>query len=149
MTNAITRRVLVVAAAVAVALALWGVFRLVGVDLTLKEDAPSDELTATDVVVATVLAGLAALAVQGTMSHFGVARYWPVVGSTALSISMIGPGWLAEEESLLPLIAMHFAVAIVLIMGFSRFIGYCEEEMAEEEPAAAQRRSGYPHGRLN
>jgi hypothetical protein len=148
MTNAIARRVLVIAAAVAVALALWGVFRLVEVDLTLKEDAPSGEVAAADVLVATLLAGLAAWAVHGALVHYGTGRYWPVVGSTALSISMIGPGWFAEEESILPLVAMHFAVAIVLIMGFSRFVGLCEPEI-EEEPAPVQRRTGYPHGRLN
>ena len=50
----------VVAAAVVTALVGWAVIRLLGVDLTLKADAGMSQVGAVDVLLASLVAGLAA-----------------------------------------------------------------------------------------
>ena len=52
----------VVAAAMATALVAWAVIRLLGVDLTLKEGAAMSQVGAVDVLLASLVAGLAAWA---------------------------------------------------------------------------------------
>jgi Family of unknown function (DUF6069) len=49
-------------------------------------------------------------------------RWWPFIGSTALAISINGPSYLADGISTVALICLHFVVAVVLIMGFMRFV---------------------------
>jgi len=54
------------------------------------------------------------------MARRGAARWWPLVGSTALAVSVIGPTWLADGLAAVVLIGMHVAVGAVLIAGFGR-----------------------------
>jgi hypothetical protein len=109
----------VVAAAIAVALAIWTLARLLDVELTVGEGADASQVGATDVLVTALLAGLAAWGVHALLVRRGAARWWPFVGSTALAISVVGPSWLADGMAAVVLIAMHLAVGAVLIAGFA------------------------------
>jgi hypothetical protein len=44
---------------------------------------------------------------------------WAFVGSTALSVSIVGPVWLADGASSVALIALHVVTAVVVIVGFA------------------------------
>jgi hypothetical protein len=58
----------VVAAGVATALVAWAVIRLLGVDLTLKEGAAMSQVGAVDVLLASLVAGLAAWGVYAPLA---------------------------------------------------------------------------------
>jgi hypothetical protein len=118
--GSLRRRAGVLAAAAAVALALWSLARLLGVELTVGKGHDASPVGAADVLVAALLAGLAAWGVQTLLARRRAAGWWPFVGSTALSISIIGPTWLADGAASVVLIGMHFAVGLVLIAGFTR-----------------------------
>lgn len=45
--------------------------------------------------------------------------WWGFIGSTALSVSTIGPGYFADGASLVALLGLHFLVAITVITGFA------------------------------
>jgi uncharacterized protein DUF6069 len=110
----------VVAAAAVVALAIWAVVRLLGVDLTVRIGQDSSEVGPLDVLVTTVLAGLAAWGVHRVLARRArTARWWPFVGSTAIAVSMIGPSYLADGAAAVALISMHIAVGVVLVWGFA------------------------------
>jgi uncharacterized protein DUF6069 len=73
-----------------------------------------------DVVVATVVAGLAAWGVHRLLARSPrTARWWPFVGSTALAVSITGPSYLADGAAAVALIGMHLAVGAVLIKGLA------------------------------
>jgi hypothetical protein len=122
MTDSTIRHLAVVVLAILTGLAVWGVARLIGVELDLKDGAPSDQVGAIDVLVTTFLVSLAAWAVHAALVSRHLAWHWPLVGSTVLSISIIAPVWLADGDAAVALIAMHFAVGFVLITGFGRFV---------------------------
>jgi hypothetical protein len=111
----------VVAVAVIVALAIWALARLLGVELTVGNGQHASQVGAVDVLVAALLAGLAAWGARALLARHGADRAWPMVGATALGISYIGPSYLADGLSALVLSGMHLAVGLVLIAGFSRF----------------------------
>jgi Family of unknown function (DUF6069) len=111
-----------VAAALVVALAIWALARLLGVDLIVGKGPDATTVGAADVLVTVVLAGLAAWVVQELLARRGAAGWWPFVGSTALAISIIGPTWLADGMASVVLIGMHLAVGFVLIAGFNRSV---------------------------
>jgi Family of unknown function (DUF6069) len=113
----------VVAAGVAVGLLLWAVWRLAGVDLTVRSGGQVSQVGAGSVLVTTVVAGLAAWAVYALLSRRPrPARWWPFVGSTAIAVSIIGPSYLAVGIAAVALISMHLAVGVVLTFGFTRFV---------------------------
>jgi Family of unknown function (DUF6069) len=112
----------VVAAALVVALGIWTLARLLGVDLIVGKGPDATTVGAVDVLVTVVLAGLAAWMVQKLLARRGAAGWWPFVGSTALAISIIGPTWLADGMASVVLIGMHLAVGFVLIAGFNRSV---------------------------
>jgi hypothetical protein len=105
-----------------VALAIWALARLLGVDLIVGKGSDATTVGAVDVLVTVVLAGLAAWMVQRLLARRGAAGWWPFVGSTALAISIIGPTWLADGMASVVLIGMHLAVGFVLIAGFNRSV---------------------------
>jgi hypothetical protein len=119
MTTVRRSSVAVVAAAMAVALAIWALARLLDVELTVGRGADTSQVGAADVLVAALVAGLAAWGVQALLARRGAARWWPFVGSTALAVSVAGPSWLADGVAAVVLIAMHLAVGAVLIAGFA------------------------------
>jgi Family of unknown function (DUF6069) len=112
----------IVAAALVVALAIWALARLLGVELTVGQGDQARLVGAADVLVTVVLAGLAAWGVQVLLARRRAAGWWPFVGSTALAISIIGPTWLADGAASVVLIGMHLAVGFVLIAGFNRSV---------------------------
>jgi FtsH-binding integral membrane protein len=112
----------VVAAAMAAALVAWAVIRLLGVDLTLKDSAAISQVGGVDVLLASLVAGLAAWGVYALLARWRRTRWWPFVGSTALAISMTGPSYLADGISAVALICLHVIVGVVLIMVFMRFV---------------------------
>lgn len=110
----------IIAAGVAVALAAWGIVEILGIELETGRGDDTSNVGPADVAIAALVAGVGAWLVHGLLARMHVrAMWWPIVGTTVLAISMNGPSWLAEGEALVALVAMHFAVAIVLIMGFS------------------------------
>ena len=110
------------AAALVVALAIWALARLLGVDLIVGKGQDARLVGAVDVLVTVMLAGLAAWTVEKLLARRGAAGWWPFVGSTALAISIIGPTWLADGMASVVLIGMHLAVGLVLIAGFNRSV---------------------------
>jgi Family of unknown function (DUF6069) len=113
--------VILAAAAAVVALAIWSAARLLGVELTVGRGADPSQVGPVDVLVATVLAGLLAWGTHSLLARTPrTARWWPVVGSTAIAISLTGPTYLADGASAVALITMHVAVGAVLISGFAR-----------------------------
>jgi hypothetical protein len=111
-----------VAAASLVALVIWGLARMLGVELTAGKGDRASLVGADNVLVAVLLAGVAAWAVQRFLARRGAAGWWPFVGSTALAISIIGPAWLADGLASVVLIGMHLAVGVVLIIGFNQHV---------------------------
>jgi uncharacterized protein DUF6069 len=144
MTSSAARHVPVIAVAVLAAFIVWGISQLAGVELTLKDDAPSDEVGLVDVLATAAIAGLGAWAVHAALVRLNLTGIWPFIGSTALAISMIGPTWLADGESAVALIAMHLAVGFTLIAGFS--VTTARSQMQDEgQEARSSRRPGYPN----
>jgi hypothetical protein len=121
-TTTVRRRIGVVAAAVIVALAIWALARMLGVELTVGKGQDTSQVGAFEVLAAALLAGLAAWGVQRLLARRRAAGWWPFVGSTALAISISGPTWLADGVAAVVLIGMHLAVGVVLIAGFSRAV---------------------------
>jgi hypothetical protein len=111
-----------VAAATVIALAIWALARMLGVEVTVGRGPDATPVGAADVLVTVVLAGLAAWGVQTLLARRRAAGWWPFVGSTALAISIIGPTWLADGVAGVVLIGMHLAVGLVLIAGFHRSV---------------------------
>jgi Family of unknown function (DUF6069) len=120
--QATTRSLAVVAAGMAAGLVVWAVVRLLGVDLTVESGSGTTQVDVVDVLVATLVAGLAAWGVFALLLRRRRARWWPFVGSTALAISMLGPSYLADGISAVSLICMHIIVGVVLITGFMRAV---------------------------
>jgi hypothetical protein len=119
LQNSWVRSLGVVAAGVAVALVVYGLLRLAGVDMWYDKD-DQNPIGVADVIVASLVGGLAAWAVNALLIRIGHPRWWPFVGSTALAISMLGPSYMSDGSSAMALMCLHFAVAIVLIWGFAK-----------------------------
>lgn len=110
---------LVIAAAVVIALAVWALVQLLGLDPVVGRGGGTTPVTTVDVVLATIVAGLGAWAVYALLRRTRrAAWWWPFIGTTALSISTAGPSWLADGTSAVTLTCLHFAVGVVLITGF-------------------------------
>jgi hypothetical protein len=105
-----------------VALTIWELARMLGVELTVGKGDQASLVGAADVLATVLLTGLAAWLVQRLLARRGAAGWWPFVGSTALAISIIGPTWLADGAASVLLIGMHLAVGLVLIAGFNRSV---------------------------
>jgi len=84
----------VIGAEIMVALTAWALVTALGVELTVGKGADASHVGLVDVLAAALLAGLAAWWVQRLLARREIARWWPFVGTTALSVSVIGrPGW--------------------------------------------------------
>lgn len=137
MGRTIAARFSVTMIALAAALAVWGVAKLAGLDLELKDGAPIDSVEMGDVITAVVLGGVLASLVYAGISRLGWTGWWPFAGSTALAISMIGPSYYADGADAMALMAMHFAAGIVIIAGFARVLesDWCCERPSRSTPA--------------
>lgn len=132
----------VIAAAVAVALVVYGLIRWLWVTPVAEMGGENEVVGWAYVVIVTILAGLVAWVVALLLKRAGKARWFPAVGSTALAISIIGPSYQADGSSAVALIVLHFAVAIVLIVGLTRVIlppGWWEQSHQANEPSSLSR----------
>jgi hypothetical protein len=112
----------VILGAAVVALAIWAVARLLGVELTVGKGVDPSQVGPVDVLVATLAAGLLAWAAHSLLARSPrTARWWPFIGSTGIAVSITGPNYLADGAAAVVLIIMHLAVGFVLIWGFARF----------------------------
>ena len=108
----------VVALAAAAALVIWAVARLLGVEVDVELGGEVRQVGPVDILAATILAGLAAWVVHSLLARTPrTARWWPLVGSTAIALSMLGPSYLSDGAPTVALIAMHLAVGAILIKG--------------------------------
>lgn len=115
-----TSAALVIVAAEAAALATWVIVQLAGVDPVADRGGQAVPVTIGDVGVAALVAGLAAWAVRELMRRRGRATWWPLVGSTLLAVSILGPAYQADGASAVALIGLHVIVGAVLIVGLAR-----------------------------
>lgn len=113
------RRLITVALAPTAALIAWAVVRLIGIDLVVSTG--SGTVGPVDVLVAALLGALGAWVVVRLLERRSSRPrlWWSIIGSTALSVSIIGPSWLADGASSVSLIGLHVVTAIVVISGFA------------------------------
>lgn len=125
MTDRTRRRIATVVLAPAAALIAWAGIRLAGVDLAVS--AGDGTVGAADVAVAALLGALGGWFVVRLLERHGRRPWfwWPVIGSTALAVSTIGPAYLADSTTAIALTALHFVTAIVVISGFAATLPAC------------------------
>jgi hypothetical protein len=119
MTQHTPHRIATVVLAPLAALLGWAVIRLLGIDLVVS--AGTGTVGPLDVVVAALAGALGGWFVVRLLErHTAHPRgWWAFIGSTALSVSIIGPSYFADGASAVALMALHFVVAIVVITGFA------------------------------
>jgi hypothetical protein len=120
MKSSIRRNAAVIASGVLVALGVWALAKLIGVDPTVGKGSDASPVVASEVALAALVAGLGGWSVHSFLERRRLVGWWPFTGSTTLAISMIGPSYLSDGASAMALMSMHFAVGIVLIWGFMR-----------------------------
>ena len=90
-----------VAAAMIVALAIWTLARLLGVELTVGDGQDATHVSAADVVVTALLAGLGGLGVRAQLARRGpigsgqlsAAPRWRSLSSDRSGLPMAWPAW--------------------------------------------------------
>jgi FtsH-binding integral membrane protein len=124
MTNRTRRRIATVALAPAAALAAWALIRLIGVDLVVS--VGNGKVGPGNVVVAALLGALLGWSAAYVFEQRSrrPRLWWSFAASTGLSVSMIGPSWLADGSSAVALMALHFVTAIVVIVGLAGTIPF-------------------------
>lgn len=87
----------------------------------MNDDVPRSFDKERYIVAAALIGSLAGWAAARTLErHSRRPRlWWSLSASTAASVSMIGPSWLAGGSSAVALMALHFVTAIVVIVGFA------------------------------
>lgn len=117
------RRLLVVLAAAAAALALWAVaVPLAGVDLAVDQAGTRQTVTPALVAATALLVGFAGwglLAVLERTAKRG-ARAWTAVAAAVLAVSLLGPLGAQGAAAVLVLLGMHLAVGGTLLLGLRR-----------------------------
>jgi hypothetical protein len=119
MTDRTHRRIGTVVLAPAAALAAWALIWLTGIDLDVSTG--NGTVGPADVFAAALIGALAAWLVARSLERRSrhPRRWWVLTGSTALSVSMVGPAWLADGPSAVALMTLHLVTAVVLITGFA------------------------------
>lgn len=114
MTHRTRHRIVTVTLAPVAALAAWAPMRLAGADLAVRAGGT---VGPADVVAAALVGGLGAWYVVRTLEDTTrrPAFWWPIVGSTVLGASLIGPSYLADGVDALALGGLHVVTAMVLI----------------------------------
>jgi FtsH-binding integral membrane protein len=117
MTKRTRRRIATVALAPAAALAAWALIRLIGVDLVVSFG--NGKVGPGSVVAAALIGALVGWAAASLFERRSrrPRLWWSFAASTGLSVSMIGPSWLADGSSAVALMALHFVTAIVVVVG--------------------------------
>lgn len=133
---------IVIAAATAAALVVYGLIRWLWVTPVAEVNGTERVVGWANMVIVPIIAGLIAWGVAVWLKRAGKARWFPFIGSTALAISIIGPTYSSDGASAVALIILHFVVAIVLIYGLTRIIlpvGWWEREHQSNEPSSLTR----------
>ncbi|HEX4521359.1 MAG TPA: DUF6069 family protein [Gaiellaceae bacterium] len=130
-----SRRIATLVLAPTAALGAWALIRLLGVDLVVSTG--SGTVGAADVVFAAVVVSLLAWIVAGRLERHvqHPRRWWAFLTSTGLSVSMLGPSYLADGSSAVALICLHFVTAAVVIAGFGGTLPW--REVRSTEPHGA------------
>ena len=110
----IYKGVAVVGLAACATLTTWALVRLLGVQ-PITSNGP---VGAIEVVLSVTSAGLIAWGVWLWLLNRGAVKWWPLVASTALAVSIVGPAWMADGVSAVALICLHVVAGFVLTMGF-------------------------------
>jgi len=118
----------VVLSATAAAVAIWIVATAAGADLTVSfgPGQPIQRVTVVNVVVAALVGSLAGWGLLALLRRFttNARAIWTVIAVVALMLSLGGPlTTTAAGSTKVWLIAMHLAVATVLIVGLRRTAG--------------------------
>ena len=117
-----------VLAATAAAVVIWAVAVATGADLTVSfgPGQPIQRVTVVNVVVAALVGSLAGWGLLALLRRFttNARAIWTVIAVVALMLSLGGPlTTTAAGSTKVWLIAMHLAVATVLIVGLRRTAG--------------------------
>ena len=124
------RRLATVIAAPAAALIAWACLRLAGVQLVVT--VGNGKVGPAEVVSAALVGALGAWVVVSFLERRASrpGLWWPMIGSTALAVSTIGPSYLSDGTSAVALIGLHFVTGIVVIYGLSATLaGRCDSAM--------------------
>ncbi|MCD0447361.1 DUF6069 family protein [Glycomyces sp. A-F 0318] len=117
------RRLLVVIAASAAALALWALaVPLAGVDLAALQGGSERAVGPVAVAAAGLLTGLAGWALLAVLERFTdkAGRIWTVAAAAVLLLSLLGTLGAVSTAAMLVLMGMHAVVGAVLIPGLAR-----------------------------
>ena len=127
---------IVIAAAVAAVVVAYGLIRWLWVEPVAEVNGEEQIIGWAPVIIVTIVAGLIAWGVAVLLQRAGKAQWFPIIGSTALAISIIGPSYSADGASAVALIVLHVVAAIVLIYGLTK-ITLPERWWAERRPPSA------------
>jgi hypothetical protein len=117
--------VVAVLGAVAAAVAIWAVATTAGAELTVSfgPGQPIQQITFVNVVVAALIGSLAGWGLLALLRRFTprARGIWTVIAIVAALLSLGGPlSAIASVGTKASLVAMHLAVATVLIVGLRR-----------------------------
>jgi hypothetical protein len=120
-----TTPVVVVLGAIVAAVAIWGVATGAGAELTVSfgPGQPIQKITLINVVVAALVGSLAGWGLLALLRRFTpkARGIWTVIAIVAALLSLGGPlSAIASAGTKASLVAMHLAVATVLIVGLWR-----------------------------
>lgn len=127
-TRASARTPWVVLGATAAAVAIWVVATLAGADLTVSFGAvqPIQKVTVVNVVVAALVGSLAGWGLLALLRRFttNARAVWTVIAIVFALFSLGGPlSTIASTGTKVSLVAMHLAVATIVIVGLRRTRG--------------------------
>jgi hypothetical protein len=117
-----------VLAATAAAVAIWAVATTAGAELTVSfgSGQPIQKVTVVNVVVAALVGSLAGWGLLALLRRFtaNARAIWTVIAIVFALLSLAGPlSTIASAGTKVALVAMHLAVATVVIVGLRRTRG--------------------------
>lgn len=116
------RRLLAIAVATVVTVAVWFIARALDVTLAVNTGGNRQDVAVSAVVAATVIAGLTGWALLALLERLTAAgrTIWTVVAVLVLLVSLLGPLGGVSTGTKVTLAVMHLAAAAVIIPAFRR-----------------------------